>query len=714
MPRLAVGLCGLLAFLLLPALLLVVLLPGVAVAQMTATLVADTVTVTADRRLIAEGNVEVFYDGTRLSASRITYDQTADRLTIEGPILIVSPQGAILSADSADLDPRLENGLLRGARLVLDQQLQLAANDLERVDGQFSAMRQVAATSCQVCGNRPPLWEIRAASVIYDEAAQQIYFKDSTFLIRGVPVFWLPQMRLPDPELERANGFLIPSIVTTDQLGFGVRVPYFLTFGPSRDLTLTPYVSTETRTLEFRYRQAFASGDLGFTGAISQDSLMPGETRGYLFVAGGFDLGDDYRLGVVVEAVSDPSYLLDYNFSDQDRLNSGLRLTRVEETSLLVADVTYYQTLRADEENETLPPIVGEWTWENRYLPDMAGGVLTLTANAQSFYSPGVAAGPDGLDMARLGGTGDWQRDWFLPSGLVAQAAGRVDATAYAIANDPGYDSLVAQIAPAAAVTLRFPLIRSGGGVSNVLEPMVGLGWNTVLGGDVPNADSTLVEFDQANLFALTRFPGLDAHEFGTRATIGLNWTRVGRNGNESTMTFGRIYRTTIDDQFTATSGLRNRKSDWLIAGQFDLVSGFSLNARTILNSELDLSRTEARLDWANPVLDLGAAYIFLPPDTGEDRPTAVSEWTVDAAYDINDRWEIRATGRYNVAADEPAYAGLGVGWRNECVTVDLSLFRRYTSSTIVDPTTSLGLSVNLNGFSAGRSDSAPAGTCPG
>ncbi len=694
--------------------LLICLLPALASAQATASLVADSVTVTADKQLIAEGNVQVFYDGTRLSASRITYDQTADRLIIEGPIIIVSPEGTVLSADRADMDPKLENGLLRGARLVLDQQLQLAANDIERVDGQYSALRQVAATSCQVCGNRPPLWEIRAASVIYDEAEHQIYFKDSTFLIRGVPVFWLPQMRLPDPTVERATGFLIPSIVTTDQLGFGLRVPYFITIGPSRDLTLIPYVSPQTRTLEFRYRQAFLNGDLALTGAISRDSLEPGETRGYIFAESSFDLGNDYRLGILVEAVSDPSYLLDYNFSDQDRLNSGLRLTRVQDNSLLRADITWYETLRADEENETLPPFVGEWTWEHRYTPDRIGGILTLSSGAQSFFSPGAVTGPDGLDMVRLGGTADWQNTWILPSGVVAKAAGRLDGYAYAIANDPGYDSLVTQAAPAAAVTLSWPLIRTSGGVSNLIEPMAALGWNAILGGDVPNADSTLVEFDQANLFALTRFPGLDAHEFGTRATLGLNWTRVGLNGNESTMTVGRIWRSTIDDQFTETSGLRYTKSDWLVAGQFDLSGGFSLNARTILNPELDLSRTEARLDWANPILAVGAAYIFLPPDVGEDRPAAISEWTVDAAYEIDDRWEIRASGRYNVAADEPAYAGLGVGWRNECVTVDLSLFRRYTSSSIVDPTTSLGLSVNLNGFSAGRSDSAAPGTCRG
>ena len=113
------------------ALLLLALLlaPLGARAQAVASLVADNVTVEG-RTLSATGNVEVFHDGTRLSAAAITYDRSSERLTIDGPIYIVSPRGDITTATRAELDPQLENGILRGARLVLDRQLQLAANRL--------------------------------------------------------------------------------------------------------------------------------------------------------------------------------------------------------------------------------------------------------------------------------------------------------------------------------------------------------------------------------------------------------------------------------------------------------------------------------------------------------------------------------------------------------------------------------------------------------
>ena len=56
--------------------------------------------------------------------------------------------------------------------------------------------------------------------------------------------------------------------------------------------------------------------------------------------------------------------------------------------------------------------------------------------------------------------------------------------------------------------------------------------------------------------------------------------------------------------------------------------------------------------------------------------------------------------------------AEIGAGWRNECVTVDLSVSRRYTETDDVDPSTSFGLSVNLNGFSAAGQSVTAARAC--
>ena len=329
---------------LLVSIILLCLLPISAAAQMqAATLVADSVTLSPNNRLVAQGNVEVFYETTRLSAERIIYDPESDRLLIEGPILIQTSDGTLFTADRADIDPRLENGLLVSARMILNRQLQLAANQIDRVDGRYTQLTRVAATSCSVCGQEDPLWDIRARHVTHDQQERQLFFDDAVFRIRGLPILWLPRLRLPDPTLDRATGLLLPEMKSSNLLGFGLKLPYFIKLGDHRDLTLTPYFSTSTNTLEFRYRQAYLSGGIEINGAVSQDDIRPGETRYYLFADGSFALGNDYNLRFALQNTSDDGYLLDYGYSSKDRLESGVWIERIREDELFSGQLVAFQ-----------------------------------------------------------------------------------------------------------------------------------------------------------------------------------------------------------------------------------------------------------------------------------------------------------------------------------------------------------------------------------
>jgi LPS-assembly protein len=696
----------------LAALLLLLLLPlSVRAQEGMANLIADSVQITREGALSARGNVVAWFDGYRLEARAILYDPATESLTIEGPLLITTPEGVILAADAATLDRGFRNALLSGARLVLDRQLQLAASRISRIDGRYNALDQATVTSCSVCTGRAPLWEIRAKRVIHDQTERQLYFDDARLLVRGVPVLWLPSLRLPDPSLDRSAGFLVPKVKTTDQLGFGLRIPYFLPLGPSRDLTLSPWLSPETRTLEFRYRQAFDRGDMTIEGALGRDTIRPGEWRGYLMANGAFDLGQNVVLGFDIESVSDRAFLFDYDISDQDRLASRLSLTRIGDDSLLLGRITYFESLREDERNASLPPFVGFLEWERRLSPAF-GGSLTFGSSFEGFVRPETDPSREGRDMGRAGLSAEWRSNAVLSRGIVAETALRLAFDSYLVSDDPDSDSAVVRLVPQGAVTLRWPLLASGNsGTTYLLEPVASLGWAQNVGGAVPNEDSLLAEFDEGNLLALTRFPGADAVEEGLRAAFGINWNRSAADGSDIGLVFGRTLRSEAAD-FSATSGLSGLASDWLLAARIALPGGFRLDGRSLLDDAFTFGRTEGRIDWSNSRLSLGAAYVYLPTDPDEGRPATASEWTIDALYQVDDRWKIRADARYDVALNEPTRTGFGIGWRNECVTVDLSFSRRYTSNTFVEPSTSFGLSVNLDGFSTGRQAGVVTGSC--
>ncbi|WP_341366269.1 LPS assembly protein LptD [Yoonia sp. BS5-3] len=695
----------------LVALLLALLLPSSLFAQGAATLIADQVQLNDQEQLIASGSVEVLYEGSRLTASQIIYDRQQDALIITGPIVIRAADGTVLIADRAELDPQLENGILQGARIVLDQQLQLAANQIDRQDGRYSQLYKTVATSCQVCSDQAPLWEIRAERVVHDTEARQLYFTNATFRVRGVPLIWLPQMRLPDPTLDRATGFLIPEQRNTTQLGTGIKIPYFITLSDYADITLTPYLSSETTTLELLYRQNFVNGSIDVEAAASDDTLQD-QDRSYIFLDGTFRLENDVQLSFDIEAVSDTAYLLDYGYSSKDRLDSAISLVKVTEDSLAQGRLTNYQTLRDDETNSSLPPIIGDASYETRLKPDF-GGVLTLESSIDTAYRSSDDDGDDGRDVTRVGAQAAWEHSWVLQQGFVGTFETGLRGDFYEISDDSSYDELDLRVAPQVGGTLRWPLGRAGeNGTAHLIEPTISLSWAESYGATPPNEDSTRSELDAGNLFDLSRFSGEDVIETGGQAAIGLSWTRNGALGMNSILSFGRVYRTDAQAEFTTSSGLEEQQSDWLIGGQITTVDGFLFDSRTLWDDNDGVNRADARLIWQNEDVTLSAAYIWQSADADEDRDDPISEWSFDGDFQLSEAWAVNMDARYDVADDRPVSGGLGLEWQNECVSIDVSVSRRYTSSDTVDPTTTYGLSGSITGFSTGRASRSLAAGC--
>lgn len=674
---------------------------GSAAAQDVATLIADRVAMQGGTQLVAEGQVEILFDGYRMMAERVVYDRATDQLSIEGPMRIVTNTGTIVTADSAQISSDFSDGLLQSARVVLNQQFQLAAAEVLRVDGRYTVLDKTVASSCSVCVGEPvPLWQIRASRVIHDEVEQQLYFDNARFEVVGMPILYLPRLRLPDPSLKRADGFLSPSMRVTNQLGVGVKIPYFKTLGRYADVTITPYLShDETQTLELRLRKAFANGEVEFNGAVSRDDLLPGETRSYLFGEGQFDLPRDYNLTFGIQAVTDPAYLLEYDYSDADRLTSFVDITRARRDELISGGLTHYYTLRSSETNANIPSLVSEFTWEKQFTPALIGGIATLGAEVFAFNRTSDVD-VTGRDQARFSLNAGWRRDWLLRNGMLFATQAELALDYYSIDDDSTTQSPITRTTPFVATELRWPFMRTlGGGGYQVLEPIAQFVWSDMSDTTVPNEDSLMVDFDEANLFSMSRFAGSDVYEDGFRANLGLSWTHYAPQGWSANVTVGRVFRDKDHGQFSAASGLSGSTSDWLLATQLTTSENMQLTNRAVFNDEFNFARNEMRLDWVRDKLDLSSSYIWQDADLTENRPTDSSEWEFDVAYQMHPNWTGKADWRFDFVSGEAAKAGLGLEYRNECVTVDLSLSRRFTSSTNVTPSTDFGLTISLNGF---------------
>lgn len=676
-------------------------------------LVADHVYVSGESVLTARGHVEALMDNVRLMATEIQYDANADKITLKGPIRIIQGDEVTIVASSAELDSAFNNGLLRSARMVLDQQVQLAANQLNRVDGRYSVLSKTSASSCRICQTgEPPLWQIRARRVVHDQLERQLYFDHASLLIRDVPVLYFPHLRLPDPTLDRATGFLIPTVRTTSQLSYGLKMPYFITLGNHRDITLTPYVSSETRTLEFRYRQAFKKGRIELNGAVSDDTILPSKTRGYLFAEGRFDLPRDFKLSFDLKAVSDDSYITDYDYSDDDRLVSNITAQRSYRDEATRVALLHYQSLRPNEDNNTLPTLVAVATTERRYFPNAIGGELRTNVELHG-HQRRSHADIVGRDVGRAHADMSWRRNWILPSGVRTGVTGELAFDAFHTNNDSTYPDYTSQLTPTVAAHVRYPMSKIGSdGATYVIEPVAQIAWTGGSNLDVANDESTRVEFDEGNLLALSRFPSYDRRERGLAGAVGFNWSRYSAAGWQGNLTIGQVFHEEDQVDFTRTSGLDDVVSDLLLAGQIKTRNGLSFTARTIYDYDAGIRKADARVGWSNSKLWLDGRYVWLAPDVAENRTSTLSEWALDSRYRLARHWTGLFDWRYDAGNNKTAEAGVGLEYRNECVKVELSVSRRFSTSTTVQSSTSFGLTVALLGFSVKSSQKSYDRTC--
>jgi len=240
-------------------------------------------------------------------------------------------------------------------------------------------------------------------------------------------------------------------------------------------------------------------------------------------------------------------------------------------------------------------------------------------------------------------------------------------------------------------------------------------------GGDtpnVPNEQATRNEFDEGNLLSLSRFSTDDRRERGMSAAYGLTWSRLDAGGLSSTLSMGQIVRdqTQREDTgaptFTNSSGLRGEFSDILMVGQVFTDTGLTFTARGLFDGAFVTTKAEARASWQNDLTNLGATYIWLRGDNEENRPGTISEWAFDGSYRLSRHWSGNAEWRYDIATDRSVKAGIGLTYTNECVDISLSASRRFTSSTILEPSTDISLTVGLRGFSTRTEDKSYVREC--
>ncbi len=689
-----------------------------------ALITADELTYEEELGIVtASGNVEIA-QGTRiLLADNVSYNQTTEVVTAAGNVSLLNENGDVYFSEYAELTGDLQEGFIQGVRALLaDGVTRVAAARGIRTSGNRTVFEDSVYSPCEPCRENPehpPLWQLSARKVIHDKEAREVRYRDATFDIFGVPVFYTPYFEHPDPTVRRKSGLLTPSFKSSDFLGLQASIPYYWAIDDNVDVTITPTLTTEQNPyLNLEYRQLFPNGSISIQGsgtiADRQDragKLVEDTVRGHIDASGRFTLNSRWRTGFDVFRLTDDTYDQLYDVpvpETRARVKTNAFLEGFGGRNYFAANTFAYQSLRSNEDDALQPFVVPELDFSYLSEPLIANSLISADANLLYLTRE------KGRQVARaslvtgwtLPYTSDWGDVWTLrgtlqTDGYWTEGNDASNPNAIDPVNPDGGEAAWRAF-PQASIEWRYPWVVQSGGWEQIIEPIGqfvaapnGQWFNR---GGIPNEDSLDFEFDDTTLFASSRFPGVDRVDTGLRASYGLQYSVYSGRETFSQLFLGQSWRLSETDIFAEGSGIEDSgPSDIVGRVVFSPIQELYTAYRFRLDQDtLDPQLHEVSASAGNATLRLGVNYTYAASQQrfggfGE-RETA----TVSASSRLTENWSMRGSLTQDFVADQLQKADLSLTYADECLLLSVTAQRRNFEDRDLEPDTRFFLTIGL------------------
>ena len=567
----------------------------------------------------ASGNVVMRINGRTIRADTVTSNANTGVTIAKGHTQTINEDGSVQFADSITYDDNMESGYSENFALMGKNNTKVFARRVEQVNPDINRLTNVIYTPCQLCvedgKTQSPTWSIEAGKITQRKDKKMVYYNNAVVKIHGVPVLYSPYLWTPDPELERASGFLPPMISTDRKRGFSYEQPYLWSISPYSYLIVSPQFNASVNPLlNLQYSRHFYSGTLNARFGFTNESFFDNAgdrhglsaTRDYLLADGAFKINEAWRWSFTAQHVKDPSgdargdyanFFERYNINgafekvgdltvDSRQLINQINLTRQTPTAYFAITMANFQNLQvggyldadltqpyatsSDFYPVIAPQIEAYWSPKNRLL----GGQLTLSANAIGIYhkrlstdvfglraidigAPEASDGVTGYDTSRVSAGASWYGDMTTRGGLKWGPFFDLRHDYYKVTDlDPsGLEGEVNRDLATAGVNISYPLFKKFKGFTAIIEPVAQLAISpdTKTSLYLPTEDSRSFEFDETTLFSVNKSPGFDIYESGARLNLGLRSEVNFDSGLKLEGLVGRVLRDKPETQFLQT-----------------------------------------------------------------------------------------------------------------------------------------------------------------
>ncbi|MBN9076665.1 MAG: Organic solvent tolerance protein [Rhizobiales bacterium 65-79] len=711
---------------------------------------ADNLIFDRDKNTVtAVGNVQIEYGGNHLVARRVVYNRTTKRVLATGNVEVVDSKKNHIFADEMDVTDDFRDGFVNALRVETPDKTYMGADSAERAGGVVTIFNRGVYTACAPCEDKPdkpPVWRIKAKTVVWNGQSKTMRFLHSRFEFFGFPIAYFPQLEIPDPTVKRKTGLLMPGFSYNDKMGFGYTQPIYVALTPTYDLTLKPtYYSLQGFMGEAEFRQRFNNGSYSITvagidqndplaltnkGFDTVDSGPAGDRtrwRGMIGTKGNFTINPRWTFGWNILAQSDKDFSRIYAIQDFNNYvqRNEVYLTGLNDRNYFDARIMKFnvqeQALASNpgSVDETQPWVLPSIDYS--YIPNepVAGGELEFDANVQSLYryrldenaAIPLVRGIDGSD-GRFTAQVKWRRQFITDIGIVitpslglrgdAIYANYAPDTFTEISNMAGalgvgtdFRSQYYRYMATAGLEVAWPILFSTPGASHVIEPVAQIfarpNEQYIGGLGIPNEDAQSMVFDATNLFDEDKFSGYDRVEGGTRANVGFRYSGSFDSGWSANGIFGQSYQLAGQNSFAAPdlvnagafSGLETARSDYVALLGFSSPNGVSFStAGRFDNDTFAARRVEARAGYTASDFSVAARYAYIEAQPLYGFTEDRQQITLSASARVGQYWHLFGSSTYDMHYNETVADAVGISYLDDCFGYSLAVGQSYNVLT--------------------------------
>ncbi len=655
-------------------------------------LIADQIYISDENdKIIAQGNVKIFANKKILSAKKIIYNNSSSLVQVYGPIEIIDDKKIKITADYSLVSKDLKKIISKGVKALFENQFQITSEEIKYTSRDKTQFTNSMGTSCKICSkdSSSPLWNIKSESIVHNQKNKTLLFKNALLEIGGIPVFYTPYLKTPEPGIKRASGFLTPSIISSDIYGYGLKQPYFIVLNNNSDLTISLFKTNQTILFETEYRAKLKNENIKITSTI-EPNISNKKINGFIKFKGEKKYPESFNLLYDFTLFDKKKSLITYDHKIRDYVSNYLIINKFKNNKKRTFETFYFQSLRTPVGEEPIIfPNYQEKSISNLFANNIIlsnrFGILNLF-NKNKRYT-------------RIDHTAELRYNGVHENGFIYENLGKVSNHFYDIREVPNLRSNYLEIKPLISTTISYPLIRlSESNTKEFLIPKLQLNYSPNKKSETKsNQDSIEIGLDRTSLFSINRFSGKDIQEKGLWLNSGVKYEKKSKNGKNYGTELGQIFRFDNVSQFSETTGLNGKNSDFLISSFFHYKNFFNLKNTSVITNDLKFRKSETSMNLDGQKNKISSSLIYEANNSHDNRN--LTEFSISLLSKIDKNWKSNFDMRHDIANNHAISASTGLTFENECVDFSINFSKRFASSEKIPEDTRIELSFDLGGF---------------